>query len=70
MTDNNPDNPMAAKLRAMLGDITASIGGGEDVSLDNIEPMAVTPETEAAFKDAQKKKADAEADDGGNGGYG
>lgn len=70
MTDNNPDNPMAAKLRAMLGEVTASIGGGEDVSLDNIEPMAVTPETEAAFKAAQKKKEEAESDDNPNGGYG
>ena len=58
----------AERLRAMLGDVTNSINGGEDVSLDDIEPMEVTPETEAAYKQAQKKKA--EQEDDGNNGYG
>ncbi len=58
----------AERLRAMLGDVTNSINGGEDVSLDDIAPMEVTPETEAAYKEAQKKKA--EKEDDANNGYG
>jgi hypothetical protein len=48
----------AERLRAMLGDVANSINGGEDVSLDDIKPTAVTAETEAAFKEAQRKKAE------------
>lgn len=69
MSDTFPSSA-AERLRAMLGDVADSIGGGEDVSLDDIEPMEVTPETEAAYKEAQQKKAEQESDGNSNNGYG
>ncbi len=48
-------------LEHLLDNVAESIHGGEDVSLaSEIEPMPVTDETEKAFKDAQRKKAEEE----------
>lgn len=69
-TPKDPIKKPAPKLDDVVADFANAVSGGQDASLDDLKPMDVTPETEAAFKAAQKKKAEAESDDGGNGGYG
>lgn len=64
MNDTDPKKRRAtdlslSQLRGQLGSVADAISGGQEVSIADLDkPPPVTDETEAAYKAAQRKKAE------------